>query len=106
MSPSRPALLIALLALPAAGPALAGEAGAPGMQDETMVVARSVMPRIAYRGLEPTANPVRVEATVFPGRVFEGVVDGLVDRLAGDDELGDRAPLLRQDTAAARVAGL
>ncbi|HZX80846.1 MAG TPA: hypothetical protein VFE72_07845, partial [Lysobacter sp.] len=102
MSPSRPALLIALLAPLASGTVLAGETATPGMQDEMLVVARSVMPRIAYRGLEPSANPVRVEATVFPGRVFQGVVDGMVQRLVGDEALGDRAPLLREGAAATR----
>jgi len=107
VSPSRPALpTILLLALLASGAASAGETAPAGMADETMVVARSVMPRIAYRGLEPTANPVRVEATVFPGRVFNGVVGTLVERLAGDDELADRAPLQRPGVTAMRGTGV
>ena len=107
MSRSPAVLLVALLASFAADAAWAGEPGAPvAAQDEMLVVARSVMPRIAYRGLEPTANPVRVEATVFPGRVFHGVLDGMVQRLVGDDDLGDRAPLLRQGPAAARGIGV
>lgn len=81
-----------LLALSVSAPAAAMEP-AEGPVDETLVVARTVMPRIAYHALEPTANPVRVQATVFPGRIFHGMVDTLTGRLAGDDELSERAPL-------------
>jgi hypothetical protein len=83
-----PLAAVALLAI--AAPVVAAEPEA-GPADETMVVARTVMPRIAYRALEPTANPVRVEATTFPGRVFHGAIDGLVGQLVGDDQLGERA---------------
>ena len=90
-------VLAALLAI-AAPAAQAQEAAG----DETLVVARDVMPRIAYHALEPTANPVRVQATVFPGRVFHGAMGGLVQQLVGDDELTDTAA--RLDTG--REAGL
>lgn len=91
--------------MPSIGPTavlvLAGLAAAPvaaspsdeAAQDELLVVMRTVMPRVAYHALEPSANPVRVQATVFPGRIFQGVMGGLVGRLAGDEELGERAPL-------------
>lgn len=87
--------LAALAALPAA--AATPEADP---RDQVMVVGRDVMPRIAYHALEPQANPVSVQATVFPGRVFHGVVDTLVGVLAADDELGERAPLLAPGPAA------
>lgn len=80
-----------LLLLAASSPVLAADAAqgpeADVAQDELMVVARSVMPRVAYRGLEATANPVRVQATVFPGRVFHASIDSMVGQLVGDDEL-------------------
>ena len=81
-----------LLVLAVSSPALAAGAGptqAPVEvgQDELMVVARSVMPRVAYRGLDATANPVRVQATVFPGRVFHTAIGDMVGQLVGDDEL-------------------
>jgi hypothetical protein len=71
-----------------------------GMPDQTLVVARNVMPRIAYRGLEPSQNPARVTTTVFPGRVFQGRLDGVIGALVGDGALGETAPIL--PTAALR----
>lgn len=90
MSPNGPTLLVLLAAI-ASAPMAVSAAEEP--VDETLVVARTVMPRIAYHALEPTANPVRAQATVFPGRIFHGMVDGLVGSLAGDDELAERASL-------------
>lgn len=90
---NRPVLVPILMAL-AAAPAVAAPPAGDGARDEELVVARSVMPRIAYHALEPTANPVRVQATVFPGRIFHGVIGGLVGSLASDHELGDRVPLV------------
>jgi hypothetical protein len=71
-----------------------------GMPDQTLVVARNVMPRIAYRGLEPSQNPARVTTTVFPSRVFQGRLDGVIGALVGDGALGETAPIL--PTAALR----
>ncbi|GAB2511717.1 hypothetical protein [Lysobacter humi (ex Lee et al. 2017)] len=88
MPSTRPAHALTLLLL-FTTPAVATEP-MDVARDEQLVVGRTVMPRIAYRALEPTANPVRVEATLFPGRVFHGVMDGIVGRLAADDELGER----------------
>lgn len=56
-------------------------------RDQVLVVARDVMPRIAYRGLEPDQNPVRVQAVTFPGRIFHGAVDAMVADLVGESEL-------------------
>lgn len=80
-------------------------APADDAHDELLVVARTVMPRIAYHALEPTANPVRVQATVFPGRVFHDAMSGLVGRLAADDELGEQAPLTATGPALHREPG-
>lgn len=80
-----------LLATIAAAP-VAAVAGDEAV-DESLVVARTVMPRVAYHALEPTANPIRVQATVFPGRIFHGMLGDLAGHLAGDDELGERASL-------------
>lgn len=89
MTRLRPVLLL-LLAM--TGPAVAGDpASANATQDSTLVIARSVMPRVAYRGLEPAQNPVRVASTVFPGRVFHATLDGMLGTLVGEDVLGDTA---------------
>lgn len=93
MPSTRPATLLVVAAL-ASTPVIAAEPSADVGRDELMVVTRNVMPRIAYHALEPTANPVRVQATVFPGRIFHGVMHGLVGRLAGDEELGDSVPVV------------
>lgn len=58
--------------------------------DPQLVLARTVHPRIAYRGLERTENPVAVQATTFPARVFHDTVGVLVESVAGDAELGAR----------------
>jgi hypothetical protein len=97
--PFFPFVLLAVMA----GPAVAADRAAPpddGMSDQTLVVARNVMPRIAYRGLEPSQNPARVTTTVFPGRVFQGRLDGLLGALVGEDALGETAPIM--PTAALR----
>lgn len=92
---SRFLLPLAILALPAAATSPAGDA--PTHEDQTLVVARTVEPRVAYRALEPKDNPVRVEATTFPGRTFHGAIDGLVGadgiQLAALDELAERVPV-------------
>jgi hypothetical protein len=87
--PIRFAIVVALLAPLPAVATPPDEAA-----DETWVAARDVMPRVAYRALEPHANPVRVEATVFPGRVFHGAIGDVVGRLAGDQELDESAALV------------
>lgn len=94
MSPSvRPLFLLALMAAPA-GAAVAAEDGAA--EDQTLVVARTVEPRVAYRALEPKDNPVRVEATTFPGRTFHAAIDAIAGdgiELAALDELAERVPV-------------
>lgn len=77
--------------------------------DHTMVVARTVQPRIAYRGIALQDNPVRVQATTFPGRVFHQSVDASMERLLGDGELAQFGSLGIDRSATghrARVAGL
>lgn len=80
--------------------ALAGASGgdpvavsgpASGVPDPELVITRRVQPRIAYRGVPLEANPVASRAAVFPRRVFHASIDGVVDLLAGDDELGARS---------------
>lgn len=65
------------------------ESGA-GAADPTMIVARTVQPRIAYRGIPTEDNPVRVRATMFPAQIFHGTLNGSLDRLLGDGELDQR----------------
>lgn len=91
--PSRVLSIVVIAAGLQPAVALASPAG-DDAPDETLVVARDVMPRIAYHALEPTANPIRVQATVFPGTVFHGAMGGLVQHLVGDDELNESVPLL------------
>src|SRR6476646_7520516 len=93
--PRRTTLLLTLTAAFVAGPACAGDpASSPtGMDaalDQTMVVVRDVNPRIAYRGpADTTDNPARVTATVFPTRVFNDALGGMMESLVGEESLGD-----------------
>jgi len=80
--------LATVAALCASAPALHAQqvhGSRPG--DHVLVVTRTVQPRIAYRGVELADNPVRMQATVFPGRVFHHTVDDSLERLLGDSEL-------------------
>jgi hypothetical protein len=92
-------------------PALSVQAQQTGADsaDPSIVVMRTVHPRIAYRGIPLEDHPIQAEATTFPGRVFRGVVDGVIGSLVGDAELGERGaagpavdalvPLLERSTA-------
>ena len=96
-----PALLGSILALglAAAAPARAQDAGpseeggagpasvAGPAKDPTVVIARTVQPRIAYRGVPLEDNPIHSEATTFPATVFHGTMDAMMGELV-DDELG------------------
>lgn len=75
------ALLGALLA-PAAFAQQAAQQEDPGI-----VVARTVMPRIAYRGVPVEDNPIHTRATVFPARVFHDTLDNALGNALGDNEL-------------------
>lgn len=96
-------LPVLIVLLTAVAPVRAQDADAHA--DETLVVARTVMPRIAYRALEPTANPIRVQATTFPGRVFHAAIDGLVGQLVAEHELDERASPATPDAESA-IPGL
>lgn len=78
---ARMALLGALLA-PVAFAQQAAQQEDPGF-----VVARTVMPRIAYREVPLEDNPIHTRATVFPARVFHGTLDNALDNALGDNEL-------------------
>ncbi|MEI2432327.1 hypothetical protein RDV84_07095 [Lysobacter yananisis] len=67
----RHASALAALVLAAALPGV--RATEPGA-DTTVVIARTVHPRIAYRALPAQDNPVRTEATTFPGQVFHATL--------------------------------
>jgi hypothetical protein len=100
-------VLCCLIGLPAF-PVQAQEAGEDD-KDPSIVVMRTVHPRIAYRGIPLEDHPIKAEATTFPGRVFEGVVNGVIASVVGDDALGERGaagpaagalvPLLERGTA-------
>lgn len=75
------ALLGAMLA-PAAFAQQAAQQEDPGI-----VVARTVSPRIAYRGVPVEDNPIHTRATVFPARVFHDTLDNALGNALGDNEL-------------------
>src|SRR3546814_12492119 len=72
------------------GPAAANADGAGSAKDPGMVIARTVNPRIAYRGIPTEENPIHSEATLFPARTFHSAIDGITGQLLGDDALGAR----------------
>lgn len=77
--------------------------------DPSIVVMRTVHPRIAYRGIAREEHPIQAEATTFPRRVFHGVIDGVIAGVVGDELLGERGaagpaahalvPLLERSTS-------
>lgn len=79
-----PPLLLLCLAPTARAQAVPADRNA----DQQLVIARSVNPRVAYRGLQADQNPVLVQAPVFPGRAFHGSVEGVLGQAVGDDVLG------------------
>lgn len=90
-------------------PLQAQEADGEQAADPTVVVMRTVHPRIAYRGVPREDNPVQAQATTFPGRVFQGAMDTVIGSLVGDSELdrygaagpatGAMLPMLERGTA-------
>lgn len=72
------ALAMALAALPAFAQ----------QQDPGINVARTVNPRIAYRGIPLEDNPIRVRATTFPSQIFHGTLNDSLGFLTDDAELG------------------
>ena len=62
-------------------------AGAAPGKDPTVIIARTVQPRIAYRGVPLEDNPIHSEATTFPGIVFHGTMGSLMGELV-EEELG------------------
>jgi hypothetical protein len=79
------AILCGLACVPVAQAQDAGDADA----DPTLVIMRKVEPRIAYRGVPLEDHPIAAQAVMFPGRVFAGAIDSLVDSLVGDSALGE-----------------
>lgn len=59
-------------------------------EDTVMVITRTVNPRTAYRGVPLEANPVRTQATTFPGRIFNNTLNNTLGQLLGDDDLDQR----------------
>lgn len=90
--------LCCLMCLPAL-PVHAQEEESADGQDPTIVVTRTVHPRIAYRGIPREDHPVASEATTFPARVFGDAIDVLIGSVVGDGELG-------QQGAAGPMAGM
>ena len=87
------ALLAAVLGTVA--PGVRAQQGSDGDQgpDHVLVVARTVQPRIAYRGIPLEDHPVHTRATVFPGGVFHRTLDASMERLVGDAELSQLGSL-------------
>lgn len=84
------ALAAPAAALTLALPVQAAEADPQIAPDPKLVIARTVEPRIAYRGVPREDNPVRSQATTFPSSVFHGAIGGTVDELADDRVLAER----------------
>lgn len=82
-------VLIATLLLATAAVDARAQQGAGSDKDPTVVIARTVHPRVAYRGIPLEENPVQTEATTFPGTVFHGAMDSMIGELV-DGELGQR----------------
>lgn len=70
-------------------PARAQQAAGASAQDPALVIARTVQPRIAYRGVPLEDNPVHSSATTFPARIFHGTLDRTITQLV-DGDLGQR----------------
>jgi hypothetical protein len=77
-------LLLAIALTAAAMPAVAAERDA----DPTLVLTRTVQPRIAYRALPPDQNPVAASVSTFPARVFQASLETATSAI-GDQLLGD-----------------
>ncbi|TKR30151.1 hypothetical protein FCE95_08370 [Luteimonas gilva] len=60
---------------------------APAQEDPGFVIARTVNPRIAYRGIPTEDNPIKVRATTFPAHIFHGTLDNALGDALGDNEL-------------------
>ncbi|MFZ5655801.1 MAG: hypothetical protein ACOY37_01845 [Pseudomonadota bacterium] len=77
-------LLLATVLCATALPIAAGEREA----EPTLVLTRTVQPRIAYRALPPEQNPVAASVSTFPSRVFHAAVENAT-AVIGDQLLGD-----------------
>lgn len=98
---ARVAIAVVLCAL---APQLAAQQAATASKDPGMVIARTVNPRIAYRGVPTADNPIHSEATLFPSRTFHAAMDNTVGELLGDDALGARGSAGLHVGAATEVA--
>lgn len=79
--------------------------GAPAVEDPSMIIARTINPRIAYRGIPIEENPIHTEATLFPARTFHAALDGTIGELLGDEALGARGSAGIHAGVAAGAAG-
>ena len=79
------ALTFAVAVVPAVQ---AAEPGTNTNTDPSVIVARTVYPRIAYRALPAQDNPVRTAATTFPAQVFHATLDRSLAPLLDDAALG------------------
>lgn len=114
-TPRHRAVLAATLSLFAA-PAVAAADGngtwsdaAAGQADPTVVITRTVHPRVAYRSVAKADNPVATEATVFPGQVFHGTLGLALGGLVDDgalDQRGSAGAAIGQTVNAALSAAL
>ncbi|QWF17259.1 hypothetical protein [Lysobacter capsici] len=76
-------------------------------EDPSVVIARTVHPRIAYRALPAQDNPVRTQATTFPAQIFHGTLERSLAPLIGDAELDQHGSAgLSPATAAQALTGL
>lgn len=71
------------MAVGAVAPARAQQA------DPTVVITRTVHPRIATRAIPKDELPIHAEAVTFPQTVFQGTLATALAPLVGDDALGE-----------------
>lgn len=87
--PMELAIALALLASGAAQAQSGGDVAGPAEgKDPSVVITRTVQPRIAYRGVPVEDNPIHAEATTFPAGVFHRALGEMMGELVGEDALG------------------
>lgn len=83
------AAVLATLAMGMGTPAGAQQHGGVQAGDPTVVITRTVHPRIAVRAVPKDELPIHAEATTFPQSVFQSTLATSLAPLVGDDALGE-----------------
>lgn len=83
------AVALAALVVGAGLPAAAQQHGGAQAGDPTVVITRTVHPRIAIRAVPKDELPIHAEATTFPQSVFQSTLATSLAPLVGDEALGE-----------------